>query len=128
MVFPLSTFLQDCVRTLISNVDCFFSIMTSRRGEEDRGRKETSSSRAAREERRETDVTRVAKIVEIVGTSDKSWEDAALVAVEEARKTIRGIRGIKIKDMTARVDPNSGMIVEYRTSVNLSFGVIVDED
>ena len=101
--------------------------MTSRRGEEDRGRKETSSSRAAREERRETDVTRVAKIVEIVGTSDKSWEDAALVAVEEARKTIHGIRGIKIKDMTARVDPNSGMIVEYRTSVNLSFGVI-DED
>ena len=101
--------------------------MTSRRGEEDRGRKETSSSRAGREERRETDVTRVAKIVEIVGTSDKSWQDAALVAIEEARKTIRGIRGIKIKDMTARVDPNSGMIVEYRTSVNLSFGVI-DED
>src|SRR5687767_1932230 len=127
MIFPLSTFLQDCVRTLISNVDCFFSIMTSRRGEEDRGRKETSSSRAGREEQRETDVTRVAKIVEIVGTSDKSWEDAALVAVEEARKTIRGIRGIKIKDMTARVDPNSGIIVEYRTSVNLSFGVI-DED
>ena len=101
--------------------------MTSRRGEEDRGRKETSSSRAGREEPRKTEVTRVAKIVEIVGTSDKSWEDAALVAVEEARKTIRGIRGIKIKDMTARVDPNSGMIVEYRTSVNLSFGVM-DED
>ena len=101
--------------------------MTSRRGEEDRGRKETSSSRAGREEQRETDVTRVAKIVEIVGTSDKSWEDAALVAVEEARKTIRGIRGIKIKDMTARVDPDTGRIAEYRTSINLSFGVI-DED
>jgi flavin-binding protein dodecin len=101
--------------------------MTSRRGEEERGRKETSSSQAGREERRKTEVTRVAKIVEIVGTSDKSWEDAALVAVEEARKTIRRIRGIKIKDMTARVDPDTGRIAEYRTSINLSFGVI-DED
>jgi dodecin len=101
--------------------------MTSRREEEERGRKETSSSRAGREERREKEVTRVAKIVEIVGTSDKGWKDAARVAVEEARKTIHGIRGIKIKDMTARVDPDSGRIVEYRTSVNLSFGVM-DED
>jgi flavin-binding protein dodecin len=89
--------------------------MTSRReGEEGEGQ------RAA--------TTRVAKIVEIVGTSNKSWEDAAKVAIDEARKTIRGIRGIKIKDMTARVDPDTGRLVEYRTSVNLSFGVMVDED
>ena len=101
--------------------------MTSSRGEEERDRKETSSSQAGREEPRKKEVTRVAKIVEIVGTSDKSWEDAALVAVEEARKTIRGIRGIKIKDMTARVDPDTGRIAEYRTSIDLSFGVM-DED
>lgn len=75
-----------------------------------------------------TTSTRVAKIVEIVGTSDKSWEDAALVAIEEARKTIRGIHGIKVRDMTARVDPDTGRLVEYRTSVNLSFGVMADED
>jgi flavin-binding protein dodecin len=75
-----------------------------------------------------TMTTRVAKIVEIVGTSDKSWEDAALVAIEEARKTIRGIHGIKVRDMTARVDPDTGRLVEYRTSVNLSFGVMADED
>ena len=72
--------------------------------------------------------TRVAKIVEIVGTSNKSWEDAAKVAIDEARKTIRGIRGIKIKDMTARVDPDTGRLVEDRTSVNLTFGVMLDED
>jgi dodecin len=109
----------------------FFLIMTSRREdeEEETGRKETSSSQGGRkeEERGQTATTRVAKIVEIVGTSNKSWEDAALVAIEEARKTIRGIRGIKIKDMTARVDPDTGRLVEYRTSVNLSFGVM-DED
>lgn len=107
--------------------------MTSRREdeeEEETGRKGTSSSQGGRkeeEERGQTATTRVAKIVEIVGTSNKSWEDAALVAIEEARKTIRGIRGIKIKDMTARVDPDTGRLVEYRTSVNLSFGVM-DED
>jgi dodecin len=105
--------------------------MTSRREDEDEtGRKGTSSSQGGRkeeEERGQTATTRVAKIVEIVGTSNKSWEDAALVAIEEARKTIRGIRGIKIKDMTARVDPDTGRLVEYRTSVNLSFGVM-DED
>ena len=95
--------------------------------DEETGRKGTSSPQAGREGRRETVGTRVAKIVEIVGTSDKSWEADSLVAIEEARKTIHGIRGIKIKDMTARVDPNSGRIVEYRTSVNLSFGVM-DED
>jgi flavin-binding protein dodecin len=90
--------------------------MTSRREDEEEdetGRKETSSSQGGRkeeekEERGQTATTRVAKIVEIVGTSNKSWEDAALVAIEEARKTIRGIRGIKIKDMTARVDPIPG--------------------
>ena len=106
--------------------------MTSRReDEEETGRKGTSSSQGGRkeeEERGQTATTRVAKIVEIVGTSNKSWEDAALVAIEEARKTIRGIRGIKIKDMTARVDPDTGRLVEYRTSVNLSFGVMADED
>ena len=106
--------------------------MTSRREdeEEETGRKETSSSQGGREEeeRGQTATTRVAKIVEIVGTSNKSWEDAAKVAIDEARKTIRGIRGIKIKDMTARVDPDTERLVEYRTSVNLSFGVMVDED
>jgi dodecin len=87
-----------------------------------------TSRREGEEEEVQTATTRVAKIVEIVGTSDKSWEDAALVAIEEARKTIRGIRGIKVRDMTARVDPDTGRLVEYRTSVNLSFGVMADED
>jgi flavin-binding protein dodecin len=87
-----------------------------------------TSRRKGEGERQRAATTRVAKIVEIVGTSNKSWEDAAKVAIDEARKTIRGIRGIKIKDMTARVEPDTGRLVEYRTSVNLSFGVMADED
>jgi flavin-binding protein dodecin len=68
-------------------------------------------------------MTTVAKIIEIVGSSDKSWQDAVQAAVNEARKTIHGIHGIEVTDMTAKVDPNSGNITEYRTSVKISFGV-----
>ena len=65
----------------------------------------------------------VAKIVELVGSSNKSWEDAAQVAIKEAMKTIHGIRGMEITDMTARVDSKTGNIQEYRVCVKLSFGV-----
>jgi flavin-binding protein dodecin len=65
----------------------------------------------------------VAKIVELVGSSDKSWQDAAQVAIDEARKTIHGITGLEITDMTAKVDPNTGRITQYRAAVKLSFGV-----
>jgi dodecin len=70
---------------------------------------------------------RVAKVVELIGASDESWEAAAQVAIEEARKTIKGIHGIKIRDMTARVDPESGRLVDYRTTIDLSFGVMDEE-
>ena len=44
-------------------------------------------------------MTHVAKIIDIVGSSDKSWEDAAQVALAEATKTIHGITGIELTDM-----------------------------
>ena len=68
-------------------------------------------------------MTNVAKIIELVGSSDKSWEDATQVALNEAKKTIHGITGIEVEDMTAKVDPNSGNIIEYHTSVKIAFGV-----
>ena len=90
----------------------------------------TSTSESRRTERQRQEprgIARVAKVVELIGTSDESWEAAAQVAIEEARKTIHGIHGIKIRDMTARVDPETGRLVEYRTSIDLSFGVIDEE-
>lgn len=68
-------------------------------------------------------MTHVAKIVEIIGSSDKGWAEAAQAAVDEAKKTLHGIHGIEIIDMTAKIDPNSGKIVEYHTVVKISFGV-----
>lgn len=65
----------------------------------------------------------IANIVELIGSSDKSWEDAAQVAVNDAIKTIRGVRGIEVTDMTAKVDSNTGKIQEYRACVKLSFGI-----
>jgi flavin-binding protein dodecin len=65
----------------------------------------------------------VAKIIEIIGSSEQGWEAAAQVAVDEARKTIHGIHGIEVVDMTATVDSSSGKITNYKTSVKVSFAV-----
>ena len=65
----------------------------------------------------------VAEVVKIVGSSNKSWEDAARVALNEAAKTIRGITGIELTDMTSRVDPSTGNITEYHSTIKLAFGV-----
>ena len=63
----------------------------------------------------------VAKIIEIVASSDKSWEDAVRQGVEEASRTLRGIRGVDVQDWTARV--SEGRIVEYKANLKIAFGV-----
>jgi flavin-binding protein dodecin len=45
------------------------------------------------------------------------------VAIDEAKKTIHGIHELEIIDMTAKVDPNTGKITEYRAGVKISFAV-----
>jgi CBS domain-containing protein len=68
-------------------------------------------------------VASVAKIVEIIGTSEKGWQDAVQIAVNEAMKTISGIHGIEVVDQTAQVDAKTGKITKYKTCIKLSFGV-----
>ena len=68
-------------------------------------------------------MTRIANVIELVGSSDKGWQDAAQVALEEARKTIHEITGVEVLDMTAKADPNTGNITEYHTVVKIAFGV-----
>lgn len=68
-------------------------------------------------------MTHVAKVIEIIGSSDKSWDDAARVALDEATKTIHGITGIEITNMTAKVDPTTGKIMEYHSVVKIAFRV-----
>ncbi len=63
----------------------------------------------------------VIKIIEVIGNSKKSWEDAAQDAVKETSKTVEGITGIEVISQTAKV--NEGEISEYRTTVKVAFKV-----
>lgn len=66
-------------------------------------------------------MSHVAKIIEVVGSSDKSWEEAAQAAVKMASETVSGIQGVRVKSMTATVKDNE--IAMYKTTVKISFGV-----
>jgi flavin-binding protein dodecin len=68
-------------------------------------------------------MTNVAKIIELVGSSDKGWTEAAQAALDEAAKTIKDITGIEVNDITASVDPNTNTIREYKVGVKIAFGV-----
>lgn len=59
------------------------------------------------------------KIIELVGTSETSWEDAARNAVETASKSLRELRVAEVSQMDMKVE--KGKVVAYRTRVKLSF-------
>ena len=63
----------------------------------------------------------VAKIIELVGTSNESWQDAVENAVRRASKTVRNIRGVDVLGWTGKVE--GAKIVEYRADVKVSFVV-----
>lgn len=68
----------------------------------------------------------IAKVIEIIAESNKSWKDAAENAVEEASKSIRNIKHLYVKDQQAIVE--DGKIVKYRLNCNITFVVDGDED
>lgn len=64
----------------------------------------------------------VTKVIELVGESKVSWEDAVRDAVKSASKTVHGITGVHVKNMTGNVDAE-GNIVEYKTDIEVAFAV-----
>jgi len=64
----------------------------------------------------------VLKVIEIMASSEKSWEDAAGSAVKMAGKTVKEIRSVYIQDMSAVVTKNK--ITEYRVNAKISFEVL----
>jgi flavin-binding protein dodecin len=60
----------------------------------------------------------VAKIVEIIEVSNNGWEDAAQAAIEETKKTIHNIHGIKIQHMTAKVHSDMATLLDTRLVLN----------
>ena len=59
------------------------------------------------------------KVIEVLAQSEKSWDDAARVALAEASKSVRGIKSIYVKDMQAVVE--NDRIVQYRITAKISF-------
>ncbi len=61
----------------------------------------------------------VAKVIEVVGKSNESWEDAVQQAIKEASKTVRNIQCVDVQKMTANV--KDGKITEYKVDMKLLF-------
>ena len=61
----------------------------------------------------------VYKIIELVGTSDESWEKAAAAAVSKAAKSLRDIRIAEVSELDVQV--KDGKIQGYRAKVKVSF-------
>ena len=59
------------------------------------------------------------KIIELVGTSDTSWEAAAKHAVETAGETLKNLRIAEVNKLDMKIE--NGQVVAYRAKVSLSF-------
>lgn len=61
------------------------------------------------------------KVIEVMGSSTESWEDAAQNAVNDAHETLEEISGVKIMSQTAEVE--DGQIERYKTTLHVSFAL-----
>ena len=61
----------------------------------------------------------VYKIIELVGTSEVSWEEAAKNAVETASKSLRDLRVAEISELDMKLE--NGKVTAYRARVKISF-------
>jgi len=61
----------------------------------------------------------VYKVIQLVGSSDTSWEDAAKNAVEKAGQSLRDLRIAEIEKLDMKVE--DGKVSSFRARVNLSF-------
>jgi len=63
----------------------------------------------------------VLKVIEVLASSEKSWEDATQKAVEQAAKSLKHIRSVYIQEQSAIV--KDGKVTEYRVNLKLSFEI-----
>ncbi len=61
------------------------------------------------------------KVIEIIGVSQKSFEDAVEQGIEKASESIKGISGLEVLKYSARV--KNGNITEYHADMKIAFGV-----
>ena len=68
----------------------------------------------------------VAKVIELVGSSTESWEEAVRAAVSEASRSLRGVTGVDVRDWTASIE--DGEIVAYKATVKVAFAIEMEEE
>jgi len=64
----------------------------------------------------------VYKVIELIGTSEVSWEDAAKVALERANQTLKDLRIAEVTSMDVKLE--DGKVVAFRTKLSVSFKYI----
>lgn len=64
------------------------------------------------------------KVIELIGESATSWEDAVQNAVEQASETVDQLTGIEVLNLTANV--KDGRIVGYKANIHAAFPVLRD--
>lgn len=62
----------------------------------------------------------VARVTEIIASSDKSFDDAVKAGIKRANKTLKNVKGAWISDHTVKCDKN-GKIREYRVRLKVTF-------
>ena len=61
----------------------------------------------------------IVKVIEVLASSDKGWEDAVRSALEEAKRSVRNIRSIYVKEFEAKVENDK--IVRFGINAKISF-------
>lgn len=61
----------------------------------------------------------VLKVIEVLSSSESSWEDATRKAVEKASKSLKNIRSVYVQDQSAQV--KDGKVTEFRVNLKLTF-------
>lgn len=62
------------------------------------------------------------KIIEVVGSSEKSWEDAAKNAIKAASKSLKDLRIAEVVEMDMKIEDDK--VITYRTKLKVSFKVL----
>jgi flavin-binding protein dodecin len=67
----------------------------------------------------------VYRVIDVIGTSPNSWEDAAKEALMTARKSVRNLRVAEVSEFDITVN-DAGEVEQYRTKLRVSFKYEVD--
>lgn len=63
----------------------------------------------------------VLKVIEVLSSSEKSWEDATRIAVKHASKSVKHIRSVYVKEQSASIKDNE--VMEFRVNLKITFEV-----